>query len=191
MSGFSVYTRQQIWKIQNGASAQASSTGEPSGEWRLLQSADMREVQSLYHAVVPPLVQGAENMDKRVIHGLGYWLRGELMAFVETISGPNGVYLIPVVHPNMREPLALLAALLKKVSSQSGKPVYVAVRDYQSWLNSAVEDLRGESSARKVLMVKHLAHRQKVAAVNPIRKVLEVPGTEPTTSIVRRIEGKK
>ena len=187
MAGFSVYTRQQIWKIQNVSSPPL----DIQGEWRPLQSLDTREIQNLYHAIVPPLVQGAEGLDKRIVQGLGYKLNGELLAFVEMISGPNGVYLIPVVHPNMREPQALLSSMVKKVTTQTGKTIFMAVRDYQSWLNSAIEDLNGETSTRKVLMVKHLVRRQKVEALNPIRKVLEAHGTEPSAPIVQHIQRKK
>jgi hypothetical protein len=187
MAGFSVYTRQQIWKIQNSNPA----TSDLQGEWRPLQSLDTRELQNLYHSIVPPLVQGAEGLDKRIVQGLGYKLNGELLAFVEMISGPNGVYLIPVVHPNMREPHALLSSMVKKVNIQTGKTIFMAVRDYQSWLNSAIEDLNAETSARKVLLVKHLVRRQKVEALNPIRKVLEAHGTEPSATIVQHIRRKK
>jgi len=187
MAGFSVYTRQQIWKIPLEPGLQT----ELEGEWQPLQSFDVHDVQNLNHAIVPPLVQGAEGLDKRPIRGFVYRINGELLAFVEVISGPSGVYLIPVFHPNLQEPRQVLSAMISKVNGQNGKKIYLAIRDYQSWLQSALEDLNGKSSSRKVLMVKHLVHHQKVAALNPIRKVLEAHGTEPTAPIAQHMRRKK
>ena len=187
MAGFSVYTRQKIWKIPLEPGLQT----ELEGEWQPLQSFDVHDVQNLNHAIVPPLVQGAEGLDKRPIRGLVYRINGELLAFVEVISGPSGIYLIPVFHPNLQEPRLVLSAMINKVNGQNGKKIYLAIRDYQSWLQSALEGLNGKSSTRKVLMVKHLVHRQKVAALNPIRKVLEAHGTEPTAPIAQHMRRKK
>ncbi len=187
LAGFCVFTHQQIWRIPNSNSDQTT----PPGNWQPLRQIDSHAIQSLYHTIVPPLVQGAECLDKRLVQGYGYSIDGDLLAFVEVISGPNGLYLNPVVHPNIRDALPVTAALIRKIQQHSNRPVYIAIRDYQSWLNSAIQSLQGEPSERKVMMVKHLSQRQRVNALNPIRAILEVPGTKTSNPFVQRTHPKK
>lgn len=180
-SGFCVYARQQIWKVP----FEPLSVENLAGAWRPLREIDSHSVQNLYRAIVPPLVQGAECLDKHPIHGFGYQVDDELVAFVEVISGSNGIYLIPVVHPNLRDSFGLVASMIHNFQQHAGRPIYIAIRDYQSWLNSALEELGGSPGNRTILMVKHLVQRQRVAARNPLRAVLEVQGGETTVHTIQ------
>lgn len=182
LSGFCVFTHQQIWRIPPIKTGQEA----PPGTWEPLRQFDTRATQSLYHAVVPPLVQGAEGLDKRLIQGYGYSFKDDLLAFAEIISGPNGLYLNPVVHPNIRNSLQVLSALIAKIQRRTNRPIYIAVRDYQSWINSALETLGGEASDRKVMMVKHLTQRERVSVLNPIQSVLKVQSTKTSSPVVQR-----
>jgi hypothetical protein len=187
MSGFNVYTRQQIWKLPNPNDGK----NPPLIDWRPLQDIDQIAVHNLYHAVVPPLIQSAEGLNKKPIQGYGFLQDGEVLAFVEVFEGPNGIYLSPVVHPNLRQAKELLSGMLQQIPKSSGRPVYLAVRDYQSWLNDAAEQLNGESSDRKILMVKHLARQQRVPITNTFRKVLEHHSAEPTAPIIQNSQSNK
>lgn len=187
-TGFMVYARQTIWKIP------ANIQNQPNGgekNWVVLNHASQHAIQSLYHAVVPPLVQGAEAMDKRPVHGWGYTQDGELMAFVDVVNGPQGIYLLPVFHPNLGGTTQLLQKLINQLPGLYGRPVHLAVRGYQSWLNNAAEDLGGTPSETKALMVKHLARAQRVGVTETIRKVLENHAKEPSTPIVHQIRKKE
>jgi hypothetical protein len=104
---------------------------------------------------------------------------------VEVTSGPKGIFLTPIIHPNIREHENLIANLFKFMNSGTGRPVYLAVRDYQSWLNAAAESLGGTPGNRKTLLVRHLINKQRVSVPSPIRKVLEAHGTEPTSPIMQ------
>jgi len=179
MSGFNVFSRQQIWRFIHNQNNQ-----EKEILWRSFQQIDQHNMNILYHAVVPPLVQGAEAMDKRPVQGYVHYVDGDLLAFVEVNSGPRGIFLTPVVHPNLREPQNLLASLLRLFNSSTGRPVYLAVRDYQSWLNSAAENLGGTPGNLKIMMVRHLINKQRVSVPATIRKVLEAHSTEPTSPMV-------
>ncbi|MAT44090.1 MAG: hypothetical protein CL609_17280 [Anaerolineaceae bacterium] len=187
-AGFMVYARQRIWKIP---ASQQDTRNNEDNPWVTLNAASQHALQNLYHVIVPPLVQGAEAMDKRPVHGLGYTQNGELMAFVEVIHGPLGVFLLPVVHPNLRQPALLLEKLINQLPALFGRPVYLAVREYQSWLNSAAESLHGEPSQQKVLMVKHLARQQRVGVTQTLRKVLENHGAEPSAPIIQHSKTKE
>ncbi len=180
LSGFSVFARQQVWRFTNH-----HHNGEKNQLWRSFQQIDQHNLNSLYHAVVPPLVQGAEAMDKRRVQGYVHCIDGDLLAFVEVTSGPRGVFLNPIVHPDIREPEQLLSGLLRLLNSSNSRPLYLAVRDYQSWLNSSAENLGGTPGDKKIMLVRHLIKQQRVSMPVTIRKVLEAHGTEPTSPIMR------
>lgn len=180
ISGFNVFGRQQVWRFTHH-----KYDGENKQLWRSFQQIDQHNFSTLYHSVVPPLVQGAEAMDKRPVHGFVHYQDGELLAFVEVASGPKGIFLTPIIHPNVRQPETLFANLFHVMNLNNGRPLYLAVRDYQSWLNSAVESLAGTPGNRKIMLVRHLIHKQRVSVPAAIRKVLEAHGTEPTSPIVR------
>lgn len=179
LSGFSVYARQQVWRFTN-----PHQNGDKDQFWRSFQQIDQHNLNSLYHAVVPPLVQGAEAMDKRPAHGYVYYQDGELLAYVDTTSGPKGVFLTPIIHPSLQETEKLFANLFRMINVNNGRSFYLAVRDYQSWLNSAAEALGGQPGNRKVMLVRHLINKQRVSVPSAIRKVLEAHSTEPTSPIV-------
>jgi hypothetical protein len=178
-SGFSVFTRQQIWRFTNH-----HANGDGNQYWRSFQQIDQHNLNELYHAVVPPLVQGAESMDKRRVQGYVHYIDQDLLAFVEVTNGPRGIFLYPIIHPDIREPEQLLADLLIQLNSSNGRPVYMAIRDYQSWLNSAAEALSGTPGNKKIMLVRHLVKQQRVGIPVTLRKVLKAHGTEPTSPIV-------
>lgn len=178
-SGFSVFARQQVWRFKD-----TPQNGTKKFLWRTFQQIDQHNLNTLYHAVVPPLVQGAEALDKRPAHGYVHYQDGELLAYVDVMSGPKGIFLTPIVHPGLHETEALLASLFRLIVVNNGRFLYLAIRDYQSWLNNAAEALGGLPGNRKVMMVKHLINKQRVSVPSAIRKVLEAHGTEPTSPIV-------
>lgn len=178
-AGFSVFARQQIWRFIN-----PHSNGEKNQLWRSFQAIDQQNLNNLYHAVVPPLVQGTEAMDKRRMQGYVHYIDEDLLAFVEVTNGPRGIFLNPIIHPDIREPEQLLSDLLKRFNFSNGRPLYLAIREYQSWLNSAAENLGGAPGNKKIMLVRHLVKQQRVSIPATLRKVLEAHGTEPTSPIM-------
>ncbi len=178
-SGFSVFAREQVWRFK-----ESPRNDNKNFSWRAFQQIDQHNLNMLYHAVVPPLVQGAEALDKRPAHGYVHYQDGELLAYVEVMSGPKGIFLIPIVHPSLHETEALLASLFHQIAVNNGRSLYLAIRDYQSWLNNAAEALGGHPGNRKVMLVKHLINKQRVSVPSTLRKVLEAHGTEPSSPIV-------
>ena len=179
LSGFSVFARQQIWRFNNH-----HPNGDKDQLWRSFQPIDQQNLNNLYHAVVPPLVQGAEAIDKRRIQGYVHYIDGDLLGFVDVTTGPRGIFLNPIIHPDIREPEQLLSDLLKRFNSSNARPLYLAIRDYQSWLNSAAENLGGTPGDKKIMLVRHLIKQQRVGVPVTLRKVLKARGTEPTSPIM-------
>jgi hypothetical protein len=155
-AGFAIYTRQRIWQL----------TGRPIGpaiaaDWRWARSRDLVAIRSLYTNLVPGLVQQVEPYPNSQPRGMVLYKNGDLLAFVEIKTGSRGVWAQPFVHPDALDISELFVDLVQKLPYRHSRPLYLCVRSYQSWLDSALEDLGAEAGPRQAVMVKHLAIAQK------------------------------
>jgi hypothetical protein len=181
-TGFSVYAWQRIWKLD----ALPLDGGKAASAWQPVSDADEPAVRMLFQNLVPPLVQSAEPLPNRRLRGLAYRQDGEIMAYVQGISGSRGMFLHPLVHPDLTEYSELVRSLMQSLPPL-GRPVYLAVRSYQSWLENALADLPAETSPRHALLVKHLAKLQRVPLT--ARLGVEQRSSEvPTASIVNQVQ---
>lgn len=185
-SGFTVYAWQRIWQFHPPMSAHAGELEL----WRSARAVDEIAVRSLFQSLVPPLIQAAEPLSDRISRNLIYRQGDEMMAYVEGVYGPKGIYLCPVIHPGVENVTKLLADLLHHLPMRLGRPVYLSVRSYQAWLETSLQQLDGEFAPRQALMVKHLVKAQRVEAFSR-RAVLENRQVEPTASIVQSIYNSK
>ncbi len=177
-SGFSVYAWQRIWRLE----APTADCGEDSF-WQPVSAVDEQAVRSLFQNLVPPLVQSAEPLPNRRLRGLVFRQNGEIIAYAEGLQGPRGTFLHPIVHPDVSNPCDLVQSLVRS-QQRPGRPVFVAVRSYQSWLESTLADLPAESTPRRALLVKHLAKLQRVPLA--ARLGVEQRSSEmPSTSILK------
>jgi hypothetical protein len=180
--GFSVYGWQRIWQFP----LPANTHSDELNLWQPARPVDEFSVRSLYQSLVPPLVQAAEPLSERVSKGLIFRQGDEVMAYVEGVYGPKGIYLYPIIHPAVEKVGDLLADLLQNLPLRMGRPVYLSVRSYQAWLETSLQQLDGQFSPRQALMVKHLVKPQRVEAL-PSRLMLENRHAEPTVSIVTAV----
>jgi hypothetical protein len=172
--GFNIYGRQTIWQFTippHGAHALEWQPATPSGE---------NLARSLYQQLVPPLVQTAEPFapgKQRLL----YRLEDELLAYAEISSGSQGIYVQPIIHPGARDSEGLLAGLLSRLPPTNLRPVYLAVRSYQAWLDSPLARLGGQSAPQQALLVKHLAvlQRTTILARQPVREVFKPDASVP------------
>jgi hypothetical protein len=171
-AGFSVYGWQRIWRFPPTDSSTDGSASANS-YWRPMRGGgEMVGVRSLYQSLVPALVQPIEPPPAQNSRGLVCQRKGETMAFAELAYGPLGIWAQPFVHPAAEGANTLLADLVKNIPRRGKRPVYVCVRSYQGWLESALEELGGETGPRQALMVKHLAILQRVT------QTLQIPAFE-------------
>ena len=178
-AGFSVYAWQRMWDV-------SSITGSASAsEWKRVREVDLPAVQSLYHQIVPPLLQPVEPTPRRAA---GFICSQGMKCYVSPSSGAMGIVLTPLVHPDATGVETKLSAFIANLPDRRGRPVYLCVRSYQTWLEPALEDLGAKASARQAVMVKHLARmvkeEQAVRAAQPA-------GVSVQPSRVSRIENKK
>jgi hypothetical protein len=179
---FSVYAWQRIWQMFPGT---APATG--GGAWKPASAADEINMRSLFQILVPPLVQSAEPWPARRPRALVYRVKDELLAYVDARFGPDGIFLQPLFHPDVQNLAELLAELVNAVSPLMGRPVYLCVRSYQAWLETALDQMNTRAAPRRALLVKRLALAQR-AAVPSRLAVLEKRQAEPTAPLVQNLK---
>jgi hypothetical protein len=178
--GFTVYSWENVWKLPT----KIPPTVHYKDLWHEEKEVDEPAIRSLYQTVVPPLVQNAEPFSHGPLRRLVYRQQGELMAFTDSISGPNGFYLKPVFHPSVEDIRSLLGDLIHTLQS-IGKPIYFPVRSYQAWVADTLEELGAKAAPRRACMVKHLSVPVLSENNALIRKRIEARSAEPSTSIVQ------
>ncbi len=181
--GFSVYTWQRIWKLD----VKERDNAHFQPEWEVSTLSHENNIQNLYQCLVPPIVQRAESLYAGRHSGLVYKQNGELLAFIKDSYGPEGIYLSPLIHPDIEDVSTLLQSLFSCLPDMPARPIYLAVRSYQSGIEYILEQMNSKPGPRHALMVKYLAAMSKVKELSLAHKVLENVRAEPTAPIVHQI----
>ena len=175
-AGFSVYGWQRIFRLPFNGDA---DTEQPP-LWRFAEPVDEIPIRQLFQNLVPPLAQAAEPLSSDRPYGLVHQENGQMLAYLESVYGPDGIYLRPLIHPNVGDINALLRSLEIHLSPLLGRKVYLAVRSHQAWLENPLLVMSSESTDRQALMVKYLAARQRVSLTSIHRSVIDDKGVEPS-----------
>ncbi len=181
-AGFGVYARQRVWKLPD---MPADANGE-SGLWRAYTPADEWAVRSLYLSLAPPLVQGAEPFLSRSLHGQVHRNGDTLLSFAEIQRGPRGIYLQTHIHPEVDHVPELLINLFKRLP-RLGRPVYMAVRSYQVWLETIMEEMGAEAGPRHTLLVKYLIAAQRTATESVRQSLLNHDSAGAASSLLKNV----
>jgi hypothetical protein len=171
LASYSIYARQEIWERPPGD----YSAFEPALKVELAETSesDLPGIQLLYGNVVPRLVQQITGLPNAG-QGLVYRKDERVEGFIGVAEGKAGVYLTPHLHPDVfSDASAILASAIAQVGRSSKVPVYVRVRRYQDWLDSALVDLGFEIGTRQAVMVKHITAGIRSAAFAPLSHRLE------------------
>ena len=181
--GFAIYARQRIWQLRNEALGSDDST-----QWRPNTDQDEISIRSLYNNLTPGLVQQIEPAVVHRSRGMVYCQGQDLLAYVDLKFGPNGIWAQPFIHPDFENVPARLSGLLRNLSDRRQRPVYLCVRSYQSWLESAMDSLGAQPGPRQAVMVKRLTLTRRVVQPATL-PALEGKQAEPTVPIApfRRI----
>lgn len=190
-SGFSIYAWQRIWlfndipaerTVQNGD----GHVGDASSGWSVPGSTDVIAIHNLYQSVVPALVMPVEPVADNHLHGLVYRQNGEITAYADIIYGPKGIWVQPFILPETENVLDILSDLLVNLPRRFGRSVYLCVRSYQAWLESALEDISAQVGPRQAVMVKHMAVTHKSMAV--LRQAVLEKGAAEASVQVAHVE---
>jgi hypothetical protein len=179
-SSFAIYTRQRIWQLNHPPDVSGRSRA-----WRGATSRDTLAIKLLYNNLVPGLVQQVEpfmtnNRPRGVIHQQGE----DLFAYVEIRYGNQGIWVHPFIHPDTQDVAERFIDLVQNLSNRGGRPVYICVRSYQSWLEPAIEAIGAEGGPRLSVMVRNLASLQKAPRAQTV-PTLEGSQPEVTAPMAR------
>ncbi|MGZ9226540.1 MAG: hypothetical protein ACXW4M_13385 [Anaerolineales bacterium] len=157
-AGFSVYAWQRMWDVSE------ITTPNRSIEWKRVKNIHTQMMQSLYHQIVPPLLQPIEPQPRS---GLGWMCNEGEKCYISATQGAYGIVLSPLIHPEAKHVSEKLASLIGNLPERRNRPVYICVRSYQAWLEPVLADLGAKGADRQAVMVKHLAHLVKEQQTAP------------------------
>ena len=156
-AGFVVYARQCVWALK-----ESEEKFQVEIPWKTATKQDALPVQSLYHNVVPGLVQQVEPLPNKNIQGLVCHNNGELLGYIDLKFGPRGIWAQPFIHPDVSNADARLRDMFANIPNRRSRPVYFCVRTYQSWLEPALKAINAEPGPLQAVMVKRLAVQHHV-----------------------------
>ena len=178
-AGFSVYAWQRMWDVSEIAESNSGLA------WTRVRSVHLPAIQSLYHQIVPPLLHPVEPQPRNAV---GWMCNEGAKCYVSVMYGVYGIVLTPLIHPEATNVSAKLTALIGNLPDRRNQPVYVCVRSYQAWLEPVLADLGARSGPRQAVMVKHLVHAVKDAA---LARAAQPAGVSVQPSRVNHIENRK
>jgi hypothetical protein len=156
-SGFSAYTRQRIWRYNARLPSEKASL-----LWRAARPIDRVPVTSLYRQVVPDIVRNIESLKSQPLSGMVFSDGTEFLAYAEIKYGGRGIWVKPVIKPDIEQADQLVEALLRSIPERRARPIFLCVRAYQPHLEPALEALGAEPGTRQIALVKHLAVHHKL-----------------------------
>jgi len=177
-SGFSVYAWQRMWDVSDIVETDSELA------WTRVKSVHLPAVQNLYHQIVPPLLHPVEPQPKVAV---GWMCNQGAKCYVNMTHGTYGIVLTPLVHPEATGVGDKLSSLLSNLPDRRNRPVYICVRSYQTWIEPVLADLGAKAAERQAVMVKHLVHMVKDAA---LARAAQPAGVSIQPSRVNRVEAK-
>ncbi len=174
-NGFSIYARQQIWKIEKAPAGTAQNS-----LWRPALTSDELAVQLLCNALVPGQVQLIEATRKN-LDGYVLYQQDQFLAYAEVKRGPRGIWVQPFVSLDADPFEVALSDLLARLRPRSGRPVYICLRSYQDGLQVPLEKLGADSGLYQAVMAKRTTLPLKVEETRRIPVANR--SAEPTTPI--------
>lgn len=183
-AGFVVYTRQDIWvlnQVQTEAELDILRPRQEIDDW---------DIQLLYANTVPRLVQMVEPLPP-LDENTGWVLRedGELAAFIHVQDGSAATWMRLFVHPNAEARVdEIITAVLRLRPPKLTHPIFCCVRRYQSWVQRALERNGFELWGSQAVMVKQTVQHTK-KPITDLSALVEGQSITPTTPIIHNITG--
>lgn len=179
-SGFAVFTRQDIWLLENVGQVRSSAA-----HLQRQRSIDDWDIEWLYANTVPPLIQLVEPSPPE--NGDIWVLReeGELSAYAHIARGSAATWLQIFIHPNAHAKAEdIVNAAVGICADGEPQPVYCCVRRYQSWIQRALEGSGFTLYRSQAVMVRHMS-KPVAKKVGALDRLLNTQGVRPTTLLQR------
>lgn len=176
-AGFAIYTRQDVWRLDETAVSPAKLELKPR------RPVDDWDIQLLYGNMVPRLVQLVEPAPP-LNRGGGWLLRenGELAAFGHLSFGSIATWLRLFIHPNVEAQAGEIVAAMSHIAmSKATRPIYCCVRRYQSWLERPLHDAGFIHWGSQAVMVKHTVHHvpRPLPEISAVVDAQRIPASAP------------
>lgn len=149
--GFSVASRQRIWRMN-----EFKFDEELPVKWRKEEGQDQLAIQRLQREITPPLLLQIEQSTHPAT-GMVYDAE-TVQAYIHVDQGPQGIFLRPLIHPNVDDIDFKLRSFFQHLPNRRGVSVYISLRTHQAWIGSALEEIGASAGESQAVMVKHLAH---------------------------------
>jgi hypothetical protein len=175
--GFSVYTRQTVFRYQPGQPLYPIPPRRV-----ILRSAteqDTNRILALIGNLVPSLVQQAvAGGDRENLSGLVVEQTDDkrLIGYLDVVEGKTGLFIKPFLHPDIFEDEAtrIFAEALRSLPKAERLPVYFSILSFQEWLGVPLAQLGLTEGPRQAIFVKHVVARirQTDEVVQAAREVI-------------------
>jgi len=185
-AGYAVYARQEIWRRLPAAAPLPIIPGIEVVEET---EADAMRVQSLIAQIIPrlmqPFVTPNEDMD-----GWVYRRDGRVQAYIGVVSGKQGIFLRPFIHPDLyKEAPGILSDLIRKLARADQLPIYICVSRFLDWMQTTLDEMHFLPGPRQAVMVKHITAGVRQASFKPFHAVQGVAvgsAKSPTSHYLER-----
>ncbi|MBN2386352.1 MAG: hypothetical protein JXB85_04980 [Anaerolineales bacterium] len=178
-AGFAMYAWQRVWRLPTKIER------APENAWRPVEEPEWPAVQSLHNQIVPALLQPVERLPDQVA-GLVCRPGEELQAYTSLSSGPTGIWIWPLIHPDSPCVPEQIGGLAASLSGRRRGPVHMCVRSYQAWLESVLEEIGAEPGPLQAVMVKRLTVLQReVQPITGPEKVLVKPAAPIARAVLK------
>jgi hypothetical protein len=174
VAGFAIYARQRIWRLEVGSRHDDPETLNDS--WRTESEQDRIAIHSLYHSLVPALVQQVELPPTLNGQGMVYRAKGDVLGYLDVRRGSNGTWIQPYFHPAAKLSDEVIASFLRRFSPSPARPLFICVRSYQGGLGSSLQRLGFDACSDQAVMVKRLVAGVRQTAKKPLPAL---DGTQP------------
>lgn len=191
-AGFRVYTQEQVFRL-----AEPTDNDVPTDPVRLRpwESKDAWGVHRLYCLSAPRFVQQAEHLPGQIGESAtGDWARGhhedryvwdqsgEVTAYLRLLEGEAGHFLHLLMHPEHMEHADKLIRLgVARLAQYAPRPVYCAVRTYETGLTRALKAVGFQEYQTRFLLMKQTVVRVRQKVFEPLPQVEGVEAA-PTAS---------
>jgi hypothetical protein len=162
---FATYARQTIWR-------HAPVRLDKDNHALLVKpesSIDQIGIMSLICSTIPTMLQQV-TAPQGEMQGYVYRKDGHVEGYIAISEGAQGIYVLPFIHPDvMNQAADILEAALAQVDTAHRLPIYVCVRSYQPWLETAMRRLEFEPWIDQAIMVRHITAGIRGRAYTPLK----------------------
>ena len=173
-SGFAVYSHQRIWDLSK---IQLPSTS--ASQWQKIKNIDLINIQNLENKIIPPLLKQVESFANSSTGMLCQ--SDELLAYIDITYGSQGIFLRPLIHPNIDNLREKLLNFVAHIPNRRERDIYISLRSHQAWVENTLEEMGAKTGQRQAVMVKHLV--SKVPVEKKVRARGEKAWANPAATI--------